>query len=114
MEKNYAVGMVEVQGFTTAILAGDAAAKAGDITIIAFDCNKPEGGDKVPIPLLLQLKFVGGVSDVEAAVEAARTAALKINKEEDIITHVIPRSYEDTMKLVEVSKIEIKGGNDDE
>lgn len=114
MKKDYAVGMVEVQGFTAAILAGDAAAKAGDITIIAFDCNKPEGGDKVPIPLLIQLKFIGAVSDVEVAVEAARRAALKINREEDVISHVIPRSYEDTMKLVKVSKIEIKGGNGNE
>lgn len=114
MKKDYAVGMVEVQGLTTAILAGDAAAKAGFITIIAFDCNKPEGGDKVPIPLLVQLKIIGEVSDVEVAVEAARRAATKINREEDIITHVIPRSYEDTIKLVKISKIEIKGGNDHE
>ena len=36
-----ALGMIEMFGYTTAILAADAAAKAGDVRIVAIDHNKP-------------------------------------------------------------------------
>ena len=39
-----ALGLIEVFGFTTAVVVGDAVAKAGNVRIVALDRNKPAEG----------------------------------------------------------------------
>ena len=48
-----ALGMVEVYGFTTAIVCADAAAKAAAVNIIALDTTKPANGDSAEVPLVM-------------------------------------------------------------
>jgi len=57
------LGMVEVYSFTTALCAADAAAKAADVKVIAFDRNRPIRDD-APAPLVMILKIEGDVADV--------------------------------------------------
>lgn len=66
-----AIGLLEVFGLACAFKAADAGCKAGNVTIDSFDKNKPLGADKLPVPLLVCIKFRGSVEDVKAAMEAA-------------------------------------------
>ena len=74
-----AVGIIEVFGLTTALVAADAACKAANVVIESFDKNKPRNADKLPVPLLVVIKFRGSVSDVEMAIEAAERAANNVS-----------------------------------
>lgn len=74
-----AVGVIEVFGLTTALVAADAACKAANVVIEAFDKNKPGNADKLPVPLLVAIKFRGSVSDINMAMEAAERAALGVS-----------------------------------
>ena len=67
-----AVGMLEVFGLATAYAAADAGCKAGNVRLETFDKNKPANADELPVPLIVMVKFRGSVSDVQAALEAAR------------------------------------------
>ncbi len=75
-----ALGMLEVFGFTTAIVAADAIAKAGEVEILALDRNKPANGDAAIVPLLMTVKFAGSVAAVEAGLEAG----IKVAKDRDL------------------------------
>ena len=55
-----ALGMIEVYSFTTAVCAADAAAKAADVKVIAFDRNRPISPD-VPAPLVMEIKLEGSL-----------------------------------------------------
>ena len=70
-----ALGMLEVYGFTTAIVVADAGAKAADVEVVAIDKNKPANADKVEVPLVMVVKFEGSVSAVESAVAAGKREA---------------------------------------
>ena len=95
-----AVGMVEVYGLVAAFAACDAGAKAGNVTVEKFDKNKPANADSLPVPLLVCVKFRGGVSDVQAAVDAALEAAKRVS---GIVTYyVIPQAEEDTEKMLKL------------
>ena len=83
-----ALGMIEVYSFTTAVCAADAAAKAADVKVIAFDRNRPLSPD-VPAPLVMAVKLEGEVAAVEAAVEAGKALAQSEGK--FIVSHIIPR-----------------------
>lgn len=91
-----ALGMIEVYSFSTAIAAADAAAKAADVSIIAFDRNRPINPD-VPAPLVMEIKMEGAVSAVKAAVEAAKACAEREGKY--IVSHVIANPAEGTEKM---------------
>ena len=67
-----AFGMIEVYSFTTAVVAADTMAKAGNVKVIAFDRNRPFNPG-FPVPLIMGTKIEGDVADVKAAVEAALT-----------------------------------------
>lgn len=67
-----AVGMLEVFGLATAYAAADAGCKAGNVRLETFDKNKPANADELPVPLIVMVKFRGSVSDVQAALDAAR------------------------------------------
>lgn len=90
-----ALGMIEVYGFSTVVAAADAAAKAADVKIIAFDRNRPFG--KFPVPLIMQVKFEGNVAAVRAALDAAVEYAKSVDKY--IVSHVIPNPGEGVEKL---------------
>lgn len=96
-----AVGIVEVYGLVAAFAACDAGCKAGDVTVERFDKNKPANADKLPVPLLVAVKFRGEVSDVEMAVAAALDAAKRVS---GVVTyHIIPNVEEDTEKMLKIS-----------
>jgi microcompartment protein CcmL/EutN len=98
-----AVGFLEVYGLTAAFVAADAACKAANVTIEAFDNNKPANADKLPVPLLMIVKLRGSIADVRAAVEAGAEAANKVSGV--VTTHVIPRPENDTEKLLRMNAL---------
>lgn len=91
-----ALGMIEVYSFTTAVCAADAASKAADVKVIAFDRNRPISPD-VPAPLVMEIKLEGSVAAVQAAVEAGVNLAKSENK--FIVSHIIPQPDPQTDKM---------------
>ncbi len=98
-----ALGMLEVFGFTTAVVAADAIAKAGDVEIIALDRNKPANGDAAVVPLLMTVKFTGSVAAVEAGLEAG----IKEAKDRDlyVTSKIISRVGEGTEKMAAINAL---------
>lgn len=96
-----AVGLLEVYGVTAAFVAADAACKAANVKIEAFDNNKPANADKLPVPLLMVVKIRGSIEDVRASIEAGAEAANKISGV--VTTHIIARPVEDTEKLLKIN-----------
>ena len=76
-----AVGILEVFGLTAGFVAANA--------------------DKLPVPLLVSIKFRGSVEDVKAAMEAGVAAANKISGVYS--QHIIARPEEDTEKMLDIS-----------
>jgi microcompartment protein CcmL/EutN len=98
---NEAVGMIEVFGLATAFVAADAGCKAGNVYLEPFDKNKPGNADELPVPLIVMIKFRGSVSDVAAALEAARDTA---NKMTGVVTeYEIARPTSDTEKMLKLN-----------
>lgn len=91
-----ALGVIEVYSFSTAVCVADAAAKAADIRVIAFDRNRPVSPD-VPAPLVMAVKIEGTVANVKAAVEAG--VALAKSRGKYIVSHVIANPGEDVDKM---------------
>ncbi len=106
--KNKALGLLEVQGYSVALAVMDKACKAADIEIKAMDCNNPKQGDNAFIPVVVQVKFTGSVSDVKIALEVAREAALQYISSEDIVTGIIPSYDEGLVKILPLGKVKIK------
>ena len=96
-----AVGIVELYGLVAAFAAADAGCKAANVTLEAFDKNKPANADALLVPLVVAIKFRGSVSDVKAAVEAA---TIRANEVSGVITsYIIPRPEADTEKMLKIS-----------
>lgn len=72
-----ALGMLEVYGFTTAIVVADKAAKTAPVKVVAIDKNKPANADTAEVPLVMVVKLEGDVAAVSAAMEAGRAEAQK-------------------------------------
>ena len=89
-----AVGMLEVFGLATAFAAADAGCKAGNVWLENFDKNKP-------VPLIVMIKFRGSVSDVQAALEAAKAKAEQLAGV--VNEYEIARPTEDTEKMLKIS-----------
>ena len=71
-----ALGMIEVYGFATSIVVADAAAKAGNVKIVAIENNKPAPAVVDTIAVRFgNVRLEGDVAAVEAAVEAGSAAA---------------------------------------
>ncbi len=99
-----AVGMLEVFGLATAFAAADAGCKAGNVRLETFDKNKPANADELPVPLIVMVKFRGSVSDVQAALDAART---KANELAGVVNeYEIARPTEDTEKMLKISGLD--------
>lgn len=99
-----AVGMIEVFGLVAAFVAGDAGCKAANVTIEAFDKNKPANADTLPVPLIVMVKFRGSIEDVTAAIEAAERAAASLTGV--ISKHVIARPEEGIEKMLKLSGLD--------
>ena len=100
-----ALGILELCGYSTALLAADSMCKAADIRIVAIDFNKPAAADLDKIPLLAQIKFVGRVDDVKAAIAAGISKAENYNSSEEILGRVIPNYDEGLTGLIKISKV---------
>lgn len=103
-----AIGMLEVQGYSVALAAMDKAAKAANISIEGIDCNNPSLGDAAPIPVIIQVKFTGEVSDVKVALEVASQEASRYMDKKDILTHLIPSAYKGIEQLLAIGKVKRK------
>ena len=88
-----ALGMIEIYGFTTAIVVADAVAKAADVKLVAVDKNKPANGDAARVPLVMVVKFEGTAGAVESAMEAGVREAKK--RDLYITSHVIAGQSEE-------------------
>ena len=95
-----AVGMLEVFGLATAFAAADAGCKAGNVWLENFDKNKPGNADELPVPLIVMIKFRGSVSDVQAALEAAKAKAEQLAGV--VNEYEIARPTEDTEKMLKI------------
>lgn len=100
------VGFLEVYGLTAAFVAADAACKAANVRIDAFDHNKPANAEKLTVPLLVLVKMRGSIDAVNAAMDAGVEAAKKVSGV--ATTHVIARPQEDTEKLLKINSLEKK------
>ncbi len=98
-----AVGMIEVYGLVAAFVATDAACKAAKVTVESFDKNKPANSDKLAVPLNILVKVRGSISDVTAAVEAAKNAANAVTGV--VSTHIIASPEKDTEKMLKISAL---------
>jgi microcompartment protein CcmL/EutN len=96
---------LEVCGYSTALLAINKMLQECNIKIVAIDIDKPAVAELDKIPLVAQVKFVGGVDDVLAALEAGRKTALKYNSEDEVISKIITNYHEDMMGLIKVTKL---------
>ena len=96
-----ALGLLEVFGFTTAIVIGDMIAKAADVTIVALDKNKPANGDAAEVPLLMTIKFEGDAAAVEHALEVGGAEAKRRNLY--VTSDFISRQAEDTVKMARIN-----------
>jgi len=99
-----AVGILEVYGLVAAFAAGDAGCKAANVSLEPFDRNKPANADKLPVPLIVMVKYRGTVEDVRAAIEAGEEAAKKVSGV--VAKHVIARPEEDTEKMLRLSGLD--------
>ena len=91
-----AFGMIEVYSFTTAVCAADIMVKTGNVSLIAFDRNRPFAPG-FPVPLIMGAKIEGDVADVKASIEAAKKYAE--GKGHYIVSHIIPNPGSDVDKM---------------
>ncbi|SER41653.1 BMC domain-containing protein [Gracilibacillus ureilyticus] len=102
-----AVGLLEVLGYSVALAAMDQACKAADVKIEAMDCNNPASGDQASIPVVIQVKFTGNVSDVRIALDVARTEAGKYITDDEIVTRLISHQAPGLEKLLATGKVKL-------
>lgn len=108
---DYAIGFLEVMGYSVALDAMDKACKAADIKIMGIDTINPKDA-KAHIPLTVQVKFAGAVSDVKVAIDVATQVASQYIPLDYITTHVIERPYEGVDKLANIGKVKVKSNCD--
>ncbi|MBQ7034724.1 MAG: BMC domain-containing protein [Clostridia bacterium] len=96
-----ATGIVEVYGLVAAFVACDAGCKAANVTVETFDKNKPGNPDGLDVPLIVAIKFRGGITDVEAAVEAAKLAAERVSGV--VTSHILTSTEPDTEPMLKLS-----------
>ncbi len=102
-----AMGFLEVAGYGVAVYAMNKACKTVDIEILGIDTINPKD-TSAHIPLTVQVKFEGSISDVRIAAEIAKEAALQFNSKDEVIISVIDNPYEGTQKLGRISKVKFK------
>ena len=101
-----ATGIIEVYGLACAFVACDAGCKAADVTVETFDKNKPGNADKLPVPLIVCIKFRGSVDSVTAAVEAAANAANRLTGV--VSSHIIANTEKDNEYMLKLNAFDKK------
>ena len=101
-----ATGIIEVYGLACAFVACDAGCKAADVVVETFDKNKPANADKLPVPLIVCIKFRGSVDSVTAAVEAAANAANRLTGV--VSSHIIANTESDTEYMLKLNAFDKK------
>jgi microcompartment protein CcmL/EutN len=101
-----ATGIIEVYGLACAFVACDAGCKAADVIVETFDKNKPGNADKLPVPLIVCIKFRGSVDSVTAAVEAAASAANRLTGV--VSSHIIANTESDTEYMLKLNAFDKK------
>ncbi|MDB4868139.1 MAG: hypothetical protein JWR03_2472 [Cohnella sp.] len=86
-----ALGMIETLGVPALIAAADAAAKAADVRVTAYE--KADSG-------IVTVYILGDVSSVKAAVEAGEAAARQVGQL--LASHVIPRPDASVHKMIQM------------
>jgi microcompartment protein CcmL/EutN len=86
-----ALGMIETWGVPALIAAADAAAKAADVRVTAYE--KADAG-------IVTVYILGDVSSVKAAVEAGEAAARQVGQL--LASHVIPRPDASVHKMIQM------------
>lgn len=84
-----ALGLIEVVGMTAAIVAADTAVKSANVRLLGYENSKGGG--------MITVKFEGDVGAVKAALEAASTAASRVNR--IVSKHLIPRPSDEIEKM---------------
>jgi len=103
-----AIGFVEVQGYSIALAVMDQACKAADIRIIGIDSNNPPQEDNARIPVMIQVKFTGTISAVQAALDAARETADRYLSEDEMLFRLLPSGSEGLLPLLQQGKVRRK------
>ena len=101
-----ATGFIEVYGLACAFAALDAGCKAADVTVETFDKNKPANADKMPVPLIVLIKFRGTVENVMAAVDAAEKTANELTGV--VSKHIIANTEASTEKMLKLNAFDKK------
>lgn len=101
-----ATGMIEVYGLACAFAALDAGCKAADVTVETFDKNKPANADKMPVPLIVLIKFRGTVANVKAALDAAEKTANELTGV--VSKHMIANTEPSTEKMLKLNAFDKK------
>ncbi len=96
-----ATGIVEVYGLVAGFVACDAGCKAANVTVETFDKNKPGNPDGLDVPLIVAVKFRGSISDVEAAVEAAKLAAERVSGV--VTSHILTSTEPSTEPMLKLN-----------
>ena len=101
-----ATGFIEVYGLACAFAALDAGCKAADVTVETFDKNKPANAEKMPVPLIVLIKFRGTVENVKAALEAAEKTAKGLTGV--VSKHLIANTEASTEKMLKLNAFDKK------
>jgi ethanolamine utilization protein EutM len=88
-----ALGIFETIGLIALVEAADAAVKAANVEIVAYE--KVEGG-------IVSITLRGDVASIKAATDAGAAAANKVGQLTGV--HVIPRPHEDVEGLMPIGK----------
>ncbi len=82
-----ALGMLETLGVPAALEAGDAMAKAAQVTLVGY-----ENTDLGRITVLIR----GNVAEVQRAIAAGIASLRRVNSQENLLLshHIIPRPHE--------------------
>ncbi|GAA0408038.1 BMC domain-containing protein [Paenibacillus motobuensis] len=104
----YAVGFLEVQGYSVALAAADKACKAANITVHGMDCNNPPDESNAVIPVMVQVKFTGPISDVRIALEVAYETACEHVTPNEVMIRCIPSSSSELHALLPIGKVKRK------
>ncbi len=89
MMKN-ALGLIETVGLAAAVTAADAAVKAANVQLAGYELTRGGG--------LTTVKLWGDVGAVQAAVDAGKAAASKVNQV--WAAHVIPRPHAELAGMI--------------
>lgn len=88
-----ALGLLECEGYATAIAAADAALKSAEVTMLGYETVIGLNGTAAVI-----IKLMGEVAAVKASIDAGKASGNRVGTV--VSAHVIPRPHEEVDKVV--------------